>query len=116
MVEETDQLFNVNDTEDETEDETNDESDDENLNLKRIPILPTYKCEDGAMAYDSTIGVGVFIFVVDLLLHMCFLTWVCVCDIGVCFLACVVGRGRLLSILKCLRHFRFYIPLNNIKG
>ena len=44
---------------------------------KRIPILPTQKWEDGAMANDCPLRVGVFVVVVC----------VCVFGIGVCFLA-----------------------------
>ena len=49
VVEEADKIFNFNNTDDETN-ETNYESNDEH---KRIPILPTHKWEDGAMANGS---------------------------------------------------------------
>ena len=108
VVEDLDHVFTLNNT----EDERNNDSDEKTpINLNRIPILPTDMWEYGAIANDSTIGIGypsITPRVVVLLLHMWVLGGRCVflalhvflvhfLGVGVFFVMC----GGRWWVVKC---------------
>ena len=96
---------------------------------KGIPILPTHKREDGAMASDSPRCRYFFFIVVVVVACVCFCFCCCMCFFGVllllhacvfgmqvCFVGCWCVCGRSFSFPNCTYwHFRFYIFIYRVR-